>query len=198
MGAPVLDPAAVHFINHLLRDAAWAREDLAPFAGRTARIEAFPFALALSVLEGGQVALAATDAVPTVTARVTPGIALRLAARDESAWKEVEISGDADFAAAIHRVAHALRWDLEEDLSRLFGDVAAHRMAEAGRRLSRWGEQAVDNTVRSFAEYWTEEQRLIAGRRDLEDFYRAVDQARDDVARLEKRLDALEQRARRR
>jgi len=116
---------------------------------------------------------------------------LRLAARDDSAWREIDITGDTDLASAIHHVARNLRWDFEEDLARVFGDVAAHRMAEAGRTLRRWGEQAADNTGRTFAEYWTEEQPLIAAARDLEEFSRAVDQLRDDAARLEKRLEQL-------
>jgi ubiquinone biosynthesis protein UbiJ len=116
---------------------------------------------------------------------------LRLSARDESAWREVDIAGDTEFATAIHHIARNLRWDMEEDLSRVFGDVAAHRVAESGRTFRRWGEQAVENTGRSFAEYWTEEQPLIAAARDIEEFNRAVDRLRDDVARVEKRIEAL-------
>jgi ubiquinone biosynthesis protein UbiJ len=187
----MFDPAAIAFINHLLRGASWAREELGRFAGRTARFESAPFILSLTVLDSGEVALAAADAAPAVTARLTPGIMLRLAARDEAAWREIEIGGDTDFAAVINHVARNLHWDVEEDLSRIFGDIAAHRMAEAGRTLQRWGKQAIDNTGRSFTEYWTEEQPLIAGARDIEAFNRAVDQLRDDAARLEKRAENL-------
>jgi ubiquinone biosynthesis accessory factor UbiJ len=189
--AAAFESAAAGFINHLLRGASWARDELEPFAGRTARIEVIPFALALTVVESGEIMPAAAGAAPAVTLRLTPGLMLRLAARDEDAWREIEIAGDTDFAATINRVARNLRWDVEEDLSRVFGDIAAHRMAEAGRTIRRWGEQAADNTARSFAEYWTEEQPLIAVRRDLDAFGRAVDQLRDDTARLEKRLEQL-------
>jgi ubiquinone biosynthesis protein UbiJ len=182
---------AAGFVNHLLRGASWARDGLKPFAGRTVRIEALPFAFALTVVENGEIIAAASAAAPDVTLRVTPGLLLRLAARDENAWREIDIAGDADFASAIHHVARNLRWDIEEDLSRVFGDITAHRMAEAGRTVRRWGEQAADNTARSFAEYWTEEQPLIAARRDLEAFSRSVDQLRDDLARLEKRVEFL-------
>jgi ubiquinone biosynthesis protein UbiJ len=187
----MLDPAATAFINHLLRGAGWARDALKPFAGRTARFEVAPFALSLTVLESGETAPAAAAAEPAATIRLTPGLMLRLSARDETAWREIEVAGDAEFIAAINQVARNLHWDMEEDLSRVFGDVAAHRMAQTGRTLQRWGEQAVENTGRSFAEYWTEEQPLIAGRHDLELFNHAVDQLRDDVARLEKRLDQV-------
>lgn len=190
----MLDPAATAFINHLLRGASWAREDLRRFSGRTARFETAPFALSLTVLDSGEVELAAAGAVPAVTIKLTPGLMLRLAAREETAWREIEVSGDTDFAAVINYVARNLRWDVEEDLSRIFGDITAHRMAETGRTFQRWGKQALDNTGRSFAEYWTEEQPLIAGARDLEAFNRAVDELRDDVARLEKRIQNISNR----
>jgi len=154
----------------------------------------FPLAIALTVLANGEVAAAGADAEPAATVRLGPGLMLRLAAHDESAWREIDIAGDTDFASALHHVARNLRWDVEEDLSRVFGDVAAHRMAETGRTFQSWGEQAAENTARAFAEYWTEEQPLIASARDLEEFGRAVDRLRDDAARLEKRIENLSNR----
>lgn len=187
-----IDAAAAAFVNHLLRGASWARETLARHAGKTARFEVFPVAVTLKIQDSGEVAPAGADTtLPAATARLSPGLALRLAARDESAWREIDIAGDTDLASAIHHVARNLRWDVEEDLSRIFGDVAAHRMAETGRTVRRWGEQAAMNTGRAFAEYWTEEQPLIAGARDLEEFGKAVDELRDDAARLEKQFEKL-------
>jgi ubiquinone biosynthesis protein UbiJ len=183
--------AAAAAVNHLLRSASWARDALRRHAGKSARFELIPFVVALTILESGEVAPAAADAVPAATVRLGPGLMLRIAARDESAWREVDITGDTDLATAIHHVARNLRWDVEEDLARVFGDVVAHRMAESGRTLQRWGKQAADNTARSFAEYWTEEQPLVAAARDLEEFSRAVDELRDDAARLEKRFERL-------
>lgn len=177
-----------------MRGAGWARDELKRFSGKTARFEIAPLALAFTVLETGEVAPAAADAAAAVTVKLTPGLLLRLAARDETAWREVEVAGDTDFAAVINHLARNLRWDVEEDLSRVFGDIAAHRMAETGRDFQRWGERTAEHFGRTLAEYWTEEQPLIAGARDVEEFNRAVDQLRDDVARLEKRLENLAKR----
>lgn len=187
----MIEAALCGSINHLLRGASWARGELERHAGKIARFEIAPFAFSLAVLESGEVAPAAAGAVPAVTLKLTPGLMLRFAARDETAWKEVEVAGDTDFASVINHLARNLRWDFEEDLSRVFGDVAAHRMAETGRGFERWGERTAGHLGRTFAEYWTEEQPLIAGKRDLEEFNRAVDQLRDDAARLEKRLENL-------
>src|SRR6202008_2762291 len=169
----------------------WARAELQPHAGKTARFDLFPAGFSLTVLASGEVDAAAADAVAAVTLRLSPGLMLRLAARDESAWKEVDAAGDTDFAAAINRLARDLRWDFEEDLSRVFGDIAAHRMAETGRAFRRWGSQSAEGVARSFTEYWTEEQPLIVSARALEEFNREVDALRDDTARIEKRVQML-------
>ena len=187
----MLSPGVGAAVNHLLRGAAWARDELTRHTGKTARFELFPFVVTLTVLDSGEVSAAAADAVPAATLKLTPGLMLRLAARDESAWKEIEIAGDTDFAATINHLSRHLRWDIEEDLSRVFGDIAAHRMVETGRTFQHWGGQSLENVARSVTEYWTEEQPLIASARGVREFVVDVDTLRDDVARLEKRLEIL-------
>jgi ubiquinone biosynthesis accessory factor UbiJ len=179
-------------INHVLRAHTWARERLAPFAGRVACIDNPPFTVMMQVSTEGEVANAAPDAVPDITIRLTPGLSLRLLARDTTVWNDIKAEGDAEFAAALNHIARNIRWDIEEDLSRVFGDIAAHRMVETGRKLDHWGRQGADNLARSFAEYWTEERPLIASRADVEQFNRDVDVLRDDLARVEKRIELRE------
>lgn len=189
----MIDPLAVAAINRLLRRNSWAPEQLRSFAGKTARFDCAPLKFALTVLENGEVSAARAETTD-VTIRISPGIALRLLARDDSVWKDIDVTGDAEFAAAVNQVWRNLQWDIEEDLALVFGDIAAHRMAEAGRTLDRWRAQSFDNLARSFAEYWTEEQPLIARARDVEQFNREVDELRDDAARLEKRIEELASR----
>ena len=182
-------------VNHLLRGNSWARERLKPFAGKTVKFDCPPFGLALTVQENGEVAAADVSATAAdVTIRLTPGLMLRVIARDEKAWTEIAVDSDTGFAAAVNHIARNLRWDAEEDLSRVFGDIAAHRMVQTGRTLDEWRARSFDNLARSFAEYWTEEQPLIARARDVAQFNRDVDELRDDVARFEKRLEQLANR----
>lgn len=178
-------------INHVLRGNSWALERLKPHAGKTVRVYLAPFDAALGITDSGEVAAASSDAAPDVTITLTPGLMLRLAARDAAVWNDIPIEGDAQLAATLNAVARNVRWDVEEDLSRVFGDIAAHRMAKTGRTLERWGRQGADNLARSFAEYWVEEQPLLARRAEVEQFNRDVDTLRDDVARMEKRIELL-------
>lgn len=181
-------------LNHLLRANTWARDALKPHAGKTASFRCLPLVTRLTVLDSGEVTPAAAEAVAAVTLTLTPGLVLRAAARDETVWRDVIIDGDTAFAGAIHHLWQHLRWDAEEDLSKVVGDAAAHRIAESGRTLQRWAQAGGDNLAHSFAEYWTEEQPLIAAKNDIARFTADVDQLRDDTARLEKRIALLHKR----
>jgi ubiquinone biosynthesis protein UbiJ len=188
----LLEPPFAAAINHLLRQASWARERLQPFAGSVVRFDVAPFSVALEILNDGNVA--STPADPTVTFRLTPALAARMAAQDASAWREVDTSGDLGLAREILYLAQNLRWDFEEDLSRVFGDVVAHRLASAGRAFANWQRGSIANVAMQATTYWTEEQPLIAARPLIEQFNLDVDALRDDLARFEKRLELLEAR----
>jgi ubiquinone biosynthesis protein UbiJ len=184
-------PPAAPALNHLLRRASWARDRLRPFAGKSVRFDIMPFSTTLEILASGEVADG--DGKPDTTFRLTPALALRMAA-DPQAWREVETSGDLLLAREVLGVAQDLRWDAEEDLSRIFGDIIAHRLTGAGRALARWQRDTAGGLARQAAAYWTDERPLIAARALLEQFSRDIDALRDDAARFEKRLEQLERR----
>jgi ubiquinone biosynthesis protein UbiJ len=178
-------------VNRVLRRNAWALDELRACAGRTARFDLPLVSLRFTVLESGELGAAASDAPPGVTFTLTPGVALRLLARDESVWRDIPVSGDTDFATVLNQIWRNVRWDIEEDLAKIFGDVAAHRMAAGARTLDQWRARSMESVARGLAEYWTEEQPLIASAYALAQFNRDVDLLRDDAARLEKRIEQL-------
>ncbi len=192
--AAIFTPPVAAAINHLLQSASWARERLRPFAGKTVRFNLAPFAVTLAIRDSGEVEDSTAAGVADAGFTLTPGVALRMLAADNNAWREVEVSGDTALAREILAIAQNLHWDVEEDLSRVFGDIAAHRMVQAGDDFRRWRRQTADSIARSAAAYWTEEQPLIATRQDVERFVREVDALRDDVARTEKRIEQLMKR----
>ncbi|HUL55704.1 MAG TPA: ubiquinone biosynthesis protein [Usitatibacter sp.] len=183
--------SAAAAINHVLRSAPLAMQRLAKHAGRTARFNVGPLWLALTVQPNGEVAPASAEAARDLDVRIPPRILPRLAARDEAAWGEVWMEGNAQFAQEVSFVARNLEWDVEEDLSRVVGDIAAHRIVSTARSLRRWGREAGMRLAQGAAEYWTEESPLVASRVKIEDFARDVAQLRDAVERLERRVEKL-------
>ena len=189
LGSPV---AAA--INHLLRSASWARERLRPISGRIACFSVAPFTFRFVILPSGEIADAPSTGDADASFTLAPGTAMRMLSGDKKAWQEVAVSGDTEIAREILYIAQNLSWDIEEDLSRVFGDVAAHRMVRTGNELNRWGRETAASFANSLAAYWTEERPLIASRENVERFVRDVDVLRDDVERLEKRIVSLSER----
>lgn len=178
-------------LNHLLRQAEWARELLREHAGKVVMFRTPPFENRLRVLDNGEVGPAPEDAEADVTFDITPGVALRLGAGDTAAWRDIRTAGDTAFAAAIHHLWLHLRWDAEDDLSKIVGDIAAHRLVESGRALQQWALATGQDLARSTAEYLTEENPAVAHAYEIAQFNTDVDRLRDDVERLEKRIEGL-------
>jgi len=183
--------AAVGVLNRMLARESWARERLAPFAGRTARFEAPPFALALKVAEGGEFA-DAQRADPVVTVGLDLA-ALPLALGDpQAALRNVSLKGDAEFAQALAFVLQNLRPEPEEELSRFIGDAAAQRIVGLLRLSASHWRQLAERMLDSSAHYLVTENPMLVARAEVDEFNAAVASLRDDVARLEKRVELRE------
>ena len=178
-------------VNHVLRGSPLALERLRPHAGRTVAIHVGPVALALTVQSTGEVAAALPGASRDLEVRISPFLVPRLAAREEAAFGEIGMEGDGALAEDVSFLVRHLTWDVEEDLSRVVGDIAAHRLVGAARGLARWSRDASLRMAQGAAEYWTEESPLVASRVKVEGFARDVSELRDAVARLEKRVERL-------
>ena len=177
-------------LNHLLAAEPWARARLAPFAGHTIELRGSPFPpLRFVILPDGT--LEAGGADPALTITLTPEALLNLARGPEHFARALEVAGDPGLAAEVIALARHLRWDVEEDLSKLFGDVAAHRIADAGRALARWHADAARRLVDSLADYALDEKRILMARREVDEFAGAVARLRDALERLEKRVERL-------
>lgn len=179
------------FINHVLGQHAWARDELARHSGRTFSLSAPPFALNLKVDAGGGV-----ESAPAGAADVTlsvPASRLPLLLLDpDGAMQQVRIDGDAEMAQTLARLARDLRWDAEEDLSRVVGDIAAHQFMRFARAFRAWGREAGLRLAETTAAYWQDEDPTLARKSAVEQFARDCATLRDDCERLEKRLQMLE------
>lgn len=185
----LFDTGAASALNHLLEREAWARDKLAPFAGEVVEVRVGPFPpLRLAIDESGRTlaAEAAGDATLTISAK--PGFLAALSRGEEHLMRAVDISGNARLATEILVLLRYLRWDAEEDLSRVFGDVVAHRMATAARGFVAWQADAGRRLAENVMEYAIEERRMVVSRAEFDGFAAAVAKLRDDLARLEQRL----------
>jgi len=184
-------------VNHVLARESWARERLSPYAGKTACFVLAPFSLYLMVQPDGLIgAIDENQASFDVTLSVPPdAVPAFMQGGQAAVMKHVRIEGDAEFATTIAKLAEHLRWEPEEDLARVIGDGPAHRIGSTVRLVGDQARRSGRNLLESVAEYLLDEQPQLVRRSALDTFNAELSIARDALARVEKRIERLEQKA---
>ncbi|MFM8796520.1 MAG: hypothetical protein ACKOFK_07180 [Betaproteobacteria bacterium] len=159
----------VLLLNHVLASEPVAPARLQPHAGRRLRVvgQGWPQLLAVLVPQPQPLEVVVTPAgllelCPLQAPQDPPSPAdlevvvdshdpLGLAARVLSGGTpQLQLAGDAQFAADVNWLADNLRWDVAADLERLFGPVPAEQLRTWGQALARalreaglrWGSRA--------------------------------------------------------
>jgi len=104
---------------------------------------------------------------------------------------ELELAGDPVLAEQFQQLLSYAKPDLEEELSSVVGDIAAHRLGELARGVGQWTRDARSTIGANIREYLQEESRDVPSRYEVEHFSSDVDALRDDVDRLEARINRL-------
>lgn len=200
-------------VSHVLRQHEWARDRLAPHAGRhvllglarsaeadradrdggpPAGASHMPSATALLTVQAdGTLAVASTeiteaDAAAVMLLRPSFDAALDgLFGGTSALSRHLQIDGDVLLAGALGEIARHARWDVAEDLGKVVGDVAARRLTDLASVLR--------NSVRTFAgragqqatRFVSEESGLVVGRAEMDAF-------EAQLGSLESRCAALE------
>ncbi|WP_292937490.1 SCP2 sterol-binding domain-containing protein [Noviherbaspirillum sp.] len=178
-------------INHLLARETWARDKLVKHAGKVAFFDAGLAGIRLKVMADGMVQAAGVEEPVNVTIRVKLSDLPLIMQHREHAFSYVQIEGDADFANTISQLSDSLRWEAEEDLSRLIGDAAAVRVAGGVRAAVETAVSTQKKLAENVAEYFLDEKPLLVRPRMVDDFASEVARLRDDVERLSKRIEKL-------
>ena len=125
----------VLFLNHVLMQEKEAQDRLARKKGSVLHIRWGMFALDLLITPAGLLDKASPDAKPDLLIAVAVDSPASLMQSVMSGRPPpVKIDGDVQLAAELGWLAENLRWDFEEDLSRLLGDVPAHALADVAKR----------------------------------------------------------------
>ena len=184
-------------INRNIAASARARGLLAQITGRSIeiRVAATPLRVRISagtegitIASGGESAADATiEGSPFTFARLATGDAMQTLRAGGA-----QVSGDAEIAQAFQKLFEAARPVFEEELSRVTGDVAAHRIAGLARDALDFGRRARDTFAHNVAEYLTEESRDLPARLEVDEFLAEVDRLREATDRLDARVGSAE------
>ena len=193
--APASSPLILGAANHLLRQEGWPLKRLRPFAGRRVRLALANFTLTLSIAKDGSFAedTDTSGAEPDVRLQLPASALADLLQGPEALMAQAHVEGNAEFADVLGQVLRNLRWDIEDDLARLIGDIPAHRLHRAARSL---GERLVGSARRLQAnvdEYLTHEAGLGVSRAEaarqgvsIAALANAADALGERIARLER------------
>jgi ubiquinone biosynthesis protein UbiJ len=187
----MLKGISTHVIQHLLAQNTWAAPMLQPFASQSVQLDFVMFSTSLVILENGSLAIAGETSIPDATITIPPSLLLRLMAKDESAKLQIKVDGDTYLATALAKVLSQVRWDYEDDFSKLIGDIPANKIGEFTRHSVSTIKDTATNLADMLSEYWQEEKPMLAKKRHVEQFNAEVDTLRADVERLDKRINKL-------
>lgn len=126
----------VLLLNHVLMQEPEAQARLARKKGSVIQVRWSVFSLSLLLTPAGLVNVADAARSPDLVLSLEaqpPWIVARHVL--EGQRPPVQIEGDVQLAAELAWLSDNLRWDLEEDLARVLGDIPAHALADAGRKL---------------------------------------------------------------
>jgi ubiquinone biosynthesis protein UbiJ len=138
-------PWAVHevqhrvvlLLNHVLQQEPEAMARLQRQKGLVVLVQWRLFALNLVATPAGLLDVAMPGVAPDLTLTVTqvsPFDVLQKTLRGDK--PEVRIEGDVQLAAEVNWLVDHVRWDVEEDLSKIVGDVMAHRLGQIGQGMA--------------------------------------------------------------
>jgi len=181
---------AVTALNRLLRQQAWARDYLRPYAGKVVRVQVAGRALALRVKTDGltQASGASEPADVVLTlAQNNLGEAFEVLRKHEPERLPalVHMEGEAALAQAVLALAQNLRWDVEDELAQVLGDRVATTLIGAFKKAGQGARQAGKNLAENVAEYLGHEKSLLLARPTFEDWT-------TQLQTLSQRLDTLE------
>lgn len=103
----------------------------------------------------------------------------------------LELTGDPHLADDFQKLLAYARPDIEEELSSVVGDVVAHRLGDLARGVRNWSRDARSTMGANIREYLQEESRDVPSRYEVDRFADKVSALRDDVDRLEARMNRM-------
>jgi ubiquinone biosynthesis protein UbiJ len=150
-----------------------------------------PFEFGFEVTTAGTVVANPDPALTDVVIRLPAETPFLLPQGLDKVMAQATVDGNAEFATELSFVFRNLRWDAEEDLAKLVGDIPAHRMVQGANRFFAWQQQAATHLAENVTEYLTLEKPVLVPRVELLTLRDEIAQFDAALARAEKRLAAL-------
>jgi ubiquinone biosynthesis protein UbiJ len=192
----LLATVAETVLNHALYLAPQSLEQMAALSGKRVRIEIQDLNLNFTLLPSAHNILVFSSYTGKVDACIQgqPFSLLRLLLQTDAnlaSMPEITVQGDLGVVQQLQQTLQHLDIDWEEQFSKVLGDLPAHGIGNLLRRGHKHLRQSIGSLQNNLEDYLQQETEHLPAATEVDHFLNATDHLRDDVARLEQRIQRL-------
>jgi ubiquinone biosynthesis accessory factor UbiJ len=126
----------VLLLNHVLMQEPEATARLARLKGRIVRVQWRTLSMTMAATPAGLLERSTPEAVADLSLLVADDSPVSILQTALNGSKpNIKIEGDVQLAAEVNWLADHVRWDVEEDVSRILGDAPAHAIVSAAKQI---------------------------------------------------------------
>ena len=185
----MIDKIKIIIVNHLLSQNDWMQSDLINHKNKIVVIEISGFKIIFKVKGNGQLEVIDDSKGCDCTIKLTINDFISQLVNNNNG--KISIEGDLELANKISQVLKKIEWDLEEDLAKYIGDIAAIQTTKVLKKIKNTSKKNIKTLVGSLIEYWQEENMILAKVRDVEIFNKKIDTIVEDTERAEAKINNI-------
>lgn len=183
------------FSNKLLQSDPPSLVALQPLTGKTIRVEISGLDWQFTLFPGPQGILVKTDYLGPTDSQISGApfslLSLLLPANATLASAGVTVQGSISIAQQLLTIVKTWHLDWEEHLAGYLGDVPAHQLGRFYRQGQNYTNELTSQLPQQMSDYLQEEVRYFPAPAEVNAWFNEVDTLRNDLARLEQRLQRL-------
>ena len=183
-------------LNHALHQNPPSLPLLNRLAGKIIRIELNHLDLCLTLFLDVQGITVLSDYEGEVNVRITgaPFTLLRLLLQEQPLLAnnpQVSVTGEIGTAQQLLELIRELNTDWEEQIAQWLGDIPTYYLTGSFRQVQEYTQDRFNTLQLNLSEYLQEEARHLPNPVEMELFLDTIDTLRDDLERLEQRIQRL-------
>ena len=177
-------------INHLIQQNPEHQQDLSRLSGKTLSLNLAGFGLTGRINHDGFLETADQPADTLITFHQS---AIRkILTGQEPGVGDISLEGDLMLGMTVLPILGSLRYYASDDLARIFGDSLAGSISGRAANIGQTVKKIGQSIAEQISDFSREPESPVIDAATLSVWMEEVDKLRDDVARLNERLDRLE------
>jgi len=184
-------------LNKALATGAVSKASLLTLNGKVIQVSITGLEISITIIfVDGEVQLSSLyDGKPDLKVRGAPSDFFRLLQNTDVVFASgLEFQGDTNVAQDLKSFFANTQLDIEELVAPLFGGTVAHQFGRLHKKLKVDFFRKVESIEQDLSDFLVTETNTIVSSKDLDRFFEEVDCIRDDVDRLETRIDFIKSR----